>query len=219
MAIRGLVFDFDGLILDTEEPDYLAWQEVYVAHGVTLPLEVWAEHVGTVGRFDPIAYLEEQTGHTVDRDTIREERRTRLTALIAAKPALPGVRDYLVDAERRGLRLAVASSSSRAWVSGHLERLGLHAHFAAIVTSDDVERVKPDPALYLTALTALGLQGNEVIAFEDSIHGLAAAKAAGLFCVVVPNATTRNLVFALADRVLPSLADTPLATLIDSFGG
>jgi len=220
MTIRGLVFDFDGTILDTEEPDYLAWQEVYVAHGTTLPLEVWAEHIGTSGDvFDPVAYLEGQIARPLDGVAIREERRVRLRELIVAKTVMPGVQDYLTEAARRGLGLAVASSSPRAWVAGHLERLGLDAYFAAIITSDDVPRVKPDPALYRAALAALGLSGVEAIAFEDSAHGLAAAKAAGLHCVVVPNSATRNLVFHLADRVVASLADVPLGDLIAAFGG
>jgi len=220
MTIRGLVFDFDGTILDTEEPDYLAWQEVYVAHGATLPLEVWAEHIGTSGdAFDPVTYLEAQIERPLDGTAIREERRARLRALIAAKQVMPGVQEYLAEAERRGLGLAVASSSPRSWVAGHLERLGLHARFAAILTSDDVPRVKPDPALYHAALAALGLTGAEAIAFEDSAHGLTAAKAAGLHCVVVPNSATRNLVFHLADRVVASLADVALGELIAGFGG
>lgn len=219
MTIRGLIFDFDGLILDTEEPDYLAWQEVYVAHGATLPLEVWAEHVGTVGTFDPAEYLEEQTGRKVDREAAKAEQRRRVLELIHAQPVLPGVWEYLAEAERRGLALGVASSASRDWVIGHLERLDLLRHFGAVRTATDVGTYKPDPSVYRATLDALGLTGPDAVAFEDSAHGLAAAKATGMIAVAVPNAATRGLALDIADRVLVSLADVPLAQLLAEIEG
>ncbi len=214
VTIRGLIFDFDGLILDTEEPDYLAWQEVYVAHGATLPLEVWAEHVGTVGTFDPAEYLEAQTGRAVNRDAAKAEQRRRVLELIHAQPVLPGVLDYIAEAQRRGFALGVASSASRDWVMSHLERLDLLKHFGVVRTNTDTGTYKPDPAVYRAALDALGLAGPDAIAFEDSAHGLAAAKAAGMFAVAVPNAATRGLALDIADRVLVSLADVPLSQLL-----
>lgn len=214
MVIRGLIFDFDGLILDTEEPDYLAWQEVYVAHGVMLPLEVWAEHVGTVGTFDPAAYLAEQSGRPVDHAAVRAEQRQRVLELIHAQPVLPGVAEYLADAQRLGLALGVASSASREWVLAHLERLDLLRHFDVVRTATDTGTYKPDPTVYRAALDALGLVGPDAIAFEDSAHGLAAAKAAGMIAVAVPNAATRGLALHIADRVLVSLADVPLEQLL-----
>ena len=90
----------------------------------------------------------------------------------------------------------------------------MDVHFDAIKTSADVERVKPDPALYLAALDALGLDATEAIALEDSPNGIAAAKAAGLFCVAIPNAMTHDLDVSAADLRLASLADLPLAELL-----
>lgn len=213
--IRGLIFDFDGLILETEEPEYLAWSELYTEHGGALSFERWAACIGTAeALFDPCAELEAQLGRPIDRATIRARRRARTDALIAARTVLPGVEAHIAAARRLGLGLAVASSSGHAWVDGHLERLGLVGHFAAIVCADDVPVTKPDPALYLAALERLGLAPAEAIAFEDSPNGVAAAKRAGLFCVVVPNALTRRLPLAAADLRLASLADLPLADLI-----
>lgn len=213
--IKALIFDFDGLILETEEPEFLAWQEIYAEHGGALPFERWSSLIGTADAvFDVYAELETQHGSPVDREAIRQRRRQRVADLIATRTILPGVRDYIATARELGLKIGVASSSRREWVCGHLERLAIHAHFDAIICSDDVARTKPDPALYLTALTALGAAPHEAIALEDSPNGVAAARRAGIFCVAVPNALTRQLPLEEADLRLASLAEMPLETLL-----
>lgn len=212
--IQALIFDFDGLILDTELPDLQSWQEAYRAYGLELPLPAWLTRVGRVGdphAFDPHNYLEQQLGHQLDRELLRAARRRRNDQMIASQPVLPGVEAYIAEAGRLGLKLAVASSSSHNWVDGHLQRLGLWSCFDCVVCGDDVPRRKPDPAVYLAVLAALGVRSEEALAFEDSPTGMAAARAAGIFCVVVPNALTRNLTFAQPDLLLDSLADLPLA--------
>lgn len=217
--IRGIIFDFDGLILETEGPDFQSWQEVYQGFGCTLPFARWAAQIGTAdGVFNPYDELEDQLGHPVDRAAIRARRRRRFAELVAAQTVLPGVEEYIAAAERLGLRLGVASSSSRGWVAGHLARLGIDRHFAAIACADDVARTKPDPALYRVALTALDLRPEEAIALEDSPNGIAAAKRAGLFCVAVPNRLTGRLSLTEADLQLTSLAELPLALLLRRAG-
>ena len=134
--------------------------------------------------------------------------------LLNDAPVLPGVVDYLDAADRRGMKLAVASSSSRDWVEGHLTRLGLIQRFEAICTKDDVPRVKPDPALYLLAAERLGVSVQRALVLEDSRNGLLAAKAAGVRCVVVPNAVTSGLNFDEADYWLMSLDEMSLDNLL-----
>ena len=214
--IRAIVFDFDGLILDTELPEFQSWQDLYQAHGCTLPFAIWATCIGTTEAFDPYAYLEEQLGRAVDREAVRLQQRQQCDALIAAQAVLPGVHDYIAEARRLGLQLGVASSSSRAWVSGHLTRLDLHQHFVCITCRDDVPRTKPDPALYQAALAALGVRPEEAIALEDSPNGILAAKRAGLFCVAVPNVLTCQLPLHHADLQIPSLAALPLPQLLSA---
>ena len=213
--IRALIFDFDGLILDTEVPEFQAWQEIFQLHGCHLPLATWAMCIGTSSEaFDPYAYLETQLGRAIDREAVRVTCRQRRDALLAAQAALPGVQEYLTDAARFGLQLGVASSSSRAWVTGHLTRLGLVAHFTSIQCADDVHCTKPNPASYQAVLKVLNLQPEQAIALEDSPNGILAAKRAGLFCVAVPNTLTRQLSLDHADLHLASLADLPLARLL-----
>ncbi len=217
--IRGIVFYFDGLILETEGPDYHSWREMYEGYGCSLPLERWSELIGTAEHgFDPYAELEAQLGRPLDRAEVRARRRARYAELVAEEEVLPGVLGYISDARRLGLRLGVASSSSREWVIGHLERLGLLAYFDVLACRDDVPRTKPDPALYLSALRSLGLRPDAAIAVEDSPNGITAAKAAGLFCIAVPNELTRGLSLSRADIVLASLAELPLEALLVRVG-
>jgi HAD superfamily hydrolase (TIGR01509 family) len=213
--IRAVVFDFDGLILDTEAPEFQTWQEIYQTHGCELLLEVWATGLGTsADAFDPYTHLEGQAGCPLDREAIQQRRRQRYLELLGANSALPGVREYIAEAKRLGLRLGVASSSSREWVVGHLTELGLSAYFDCIKCRDDVTRVKPDPALYQAVVETFALQPHQVIALEDSPNGITAAKRAGLFCVAVPNPLTRQLSLAHADLRINSLADFPLPQLL-----
>lgn len=213
--IRALVFDFDGLILDTEGPDYRAWQEVFQEHGHDLPLPIWSQCIGRSSDwFDPIGFLEEQLGTPLDREAVLLRQQRRHLELIEAEAVLPGIEAYLADARRRGLRIGLASSSSRSWVHGHLERLALLDSWECIRCWDDVERAKPAPDLYLAVLEQLGVSGEDAIAFEDSPNGIAAARAAGLFCVAVPNPLTEGLDLTGAHMRLPSLAAVSLADLL-----
>ncbi|HEV3232724.1 MAG TPA: HAD-IA family hydrolase [Candidatus Dormibacteraeota bacterium] len=214
MAIRAVVFDFDGLILETEVAILTAWREVYAEHGLTLPLELWVETLGTAEHwFDPLTHLAE-AGVQLDREELDARRRRRHVEILAGESPLPGVMDYLDAAPGLGLRLGVASSSTHRWVDGHLERLGIRERFASVRCREDVARTKPDPALYLAAAADLGVAPAEAIAIEDAPNGVRAAKSAGMFCVAVPSVLTGDLDLGQADLRLGSLAELPLADLV-----
>ena len=221
MAIRGLLFDFDGLLVDTETPARLAYEELYREHGHELPLDQWATLVGTIGaEFDPDAHLEQLVGRPLDRERLTERRRAREFELCDLEELRPGIEDYLTEAERRGLKTAIVSSSTREWIARHLERLGRVNGWKAIVAADgDAARAKPQPDLYLEALAALSLQPQEAIAFEDSLNGIRAAKGAGVFVVAVPNPITETFALDEADLLLASLADVPLDELLERVDG
>lgn len=212
MAIRALIFDFDGTLLDTESPDMLAWQAVFEEHQVSLSLDLWYQNIGRApGSFDVYAHLEALIERPVVRDAVHGRYRARFLELLALETPREGVDRWLADARDRGLDLAIASSSPRSWVTGHLEALGLLDRFRVIRCRDDVVHAKPAPDLFLAALDGLGVRADEAIAIEDSPNGSAAAKAAGLYVIAVPNAVTRNLRFSHADLVLDSLAALDLA--------
>jgi HAD superfamily hydrolase (TIGR01509 family) len=213
MPVRAFLFDFDGLILDTELASRAGWELLYREHGHELPADLWATVVGTThAPFDPMAHLEELVGQSLAREELNERRYAHEIALIEAEELRPGIAEYLAAARRHGLRRAIVSSSPRAWVDMHLERLEEAVGWDAICTADrDPARAKPAPVLYLEALELLDVTADEAVAFEDSPNGVLAAKAAGVFCVAVPNEVTRGLGLAEAgaDLLLDSLADLP----------
>jgi putative hydrolase of the HAD superfamily len=212
--IRALVFDFDGLIVDTESAIYQAWCELYGTHGLELSLATWVECVGSDhSTFDPYDDLQQRIGRSLDRARLREQINARHHALCDVKPSLPGVRAWIERASQLGLAIGLASSSSRPWLDHHLSRLGIAHHFAAIASRDDVPRVKPDPALYLRAAELLGVEPARALAIEDSLHGVRAAKRAGMRCVAVPNPITAGLPLHEADAVLASLEEASLEAI------
>jgi HAD superfamily hydrolase (TIGR01509 family) len=214
-VIRALIFDFDGLILETEGPSYQSWEAVYRSFGLSLPFSTWSTIIGTTqGPFDPRQELQKQVQGNVDWEAVELQRQANEQALIEAQPVLPGVVPYLQDARRLGMKIGLASSSSCRWVMSHLTRLGLDVCFDCIRGADDVQYVKPDPELYLSVLNGLGVGADEAIALEDSPLGIQAAKRAGVYCVAVPNPLTRRLKLSQADLCLDSLAEIPLAQLI-----
>ncbi|HZP72644.1 MAG TPA: HAD family phosphatase [Gaiellaceae bacterium] len=211
MPVRAFLFDFDGLILDTETASRAGWQWLYREHGHELPPDRWALMVGTVDGWDIWGHLEELVGGPLDRERENQRRYARELTLLEAEELRPGIAEYLEATERHGLKRAIVSSASRYWIDMHLTRLERALGWDAIVTADhDAERAKPRPTLYLEALEQLGVGAGEAVAFEDSPNGAAAAKAAGIFVVGVPNTVTRDLGLAEhADLVVDSLADLP----------
>ena len=215
--LQAIIFDFDGLILDTESTLYASWQYLFQQHGHTFPLERWAANVGgyQYDVFDPMQYLESLTGRPVDREAVNTARRAWYLDRVHQQDVMPGVREAMETAHARGLRLAVASSSSRNWVESHLERVGLADHFEVLCCGDDVDAVKPDPALYFLALERLSLAPDRIFVLEDSPKGIAAARAASLYCVAVPNPVTRMSPLDGCSRRIESLAAMPFSRLID----
>lgn len=213
--IRAIIFDFDGLILDTESAIYQSWRELYTDHGHELTVEAFSQCIGSDfgAHYDPMADLEKLTGKTFDWTAEDARREERVRELLTAAGELPGVRDRLSEAAELGLPCSVASSSSHRWVNGWLEKLELRHHFANLSTRDYVERIKPAPDLFLHAAEKLGVAPEEAVIFEDSLNGLRAAVAAGIRCIVAPGPMTRHLDFTGAWKKVDSLADVSLADL------
>jgi beta-phosphoglucomutase-like phosphatase (HAD superfamily) len=215
--VRALVFDFDGLLVDTESAALRAWEETLAEFGLPMPRELWHAAVG--GQSSDAAmvgYLAELLGHA-DATALREQWWTRNLALVNAAPLRSGVAGYLVDAVKLGLGLAIASNATGDWVAAHLHRLGTREAFTVVATGD-AHLPKPAPDTYLSALDGLGVVAAQAVAFEDSPAGVVAAKAAGLRCVAVPNPVTAALSFPGADLVLPSLDTITLPDLLRRLG-
>jgi len=191
--ISAFIFDFDGLILDTETPEVEGWRETFVEYGVEFPEDyfLWAVGRGAEQITErPIDFFRRALP-SADLDEIARQATARRLAGIYANPPRPGLIALLDDAASHGLALAVASSSRHAWVDAHLERLALRDRFHHVVCADDVERAKPFPDLYLRAVALLDFPTTQVVALEDSLNGATAAHAAGLRVIHVPNALTQ----------------------------
>ena len=204
--LQAVVFDFDGLIADTESNEYAAWQSVFSDYGQFLPAEEWAKAVGAgPTSFDAFDYLVSLAGRPIDREATFTEWGARRDRLNEGLPVLPGVEELIASLMAEGIPVAVASSSRRDWVEGHLGRLLLLDRFQVVVTRDDHEP-KPAPDLYLGACSRLGVEPTASVALEDSSNGVLAAKRAGMKAIAVPNAITRDYDFSLADVVVESMA-------------
>ncbi len=212
--MHALIFDFDGLIVDTESAIYEAWRELYLHHGHDLPLATYVQCVGsTFGHYDPMAALEQLTGGPVNWSEVLPRKDERIRELQHGLDTLPGVRELLLAADRAGIPCAVASSSQSTHVGGWLERTGIRDAFTVIRTRDDVKHAKPAPDLFLAAAEALGLPPCRTLVLEDSANGLRAARAAEAPCVIVPSPVTRGSDFSGAAAVIETLEGVGLGHL------
>lgn len=212
--IDAVVFDFDGLILDTESADFAAWERIFAEYGGHFGLEDFLPLIGTNSDYDPVAEIERQTGKTLDRAAVMERSWVLVREAMSSEPMRPGIDAALGEVRAAGWRCGLASSSSRRWVDRLMEPLGIANRFDVIRCRDDVERVKPAPDLYLSALEALGVEAARSLALEDSPNGVRAAKAAGMWCVAIPAPMTQTLDLSEADLVVDSLADVTIAELV-----
>jgi HAD superfamily hydrolase (TIGR01509 family) len=214
--MNAFIFDFDGLIIDTETPEVEVWSAIFREHGCEFPESWWMNAIGRGAEqvvTHPEDLLEEQLGYPLDRPTFKAARHERMMRVIDAQPILPGVVELIEEAKAEGVRVAIASSSHHAWVDRHLERVGLWDRFDEVVCADDAPRGKPFPDLYQEAMRRLGASPLETVALEDSANGLRAAKAAGAFAVAVPNSVSKLLDLRHADARLDTLAGVTVAQL------
>jgi len=204
MLPSAVLFDFDGILVDTEWAIYQAWLDTFRKEGHDLPLSLYTRCIGSdFDTWSPKAYLEELTGNDFDWTKMDEDRQVLIRAELDEYGPIHGVTGLLGEIRRRGIPLAVVSSSSHSWVDGWLEKLELAAFFQEVVCRGDAPRIKPAPDLYLAAAERLGLEPESCLVIEDSLNGLLSASAAGMRTWIVPNRVTSALDFSDADGVFP----------------
>jgi len=204
---KAVVFDFDGTMVDTESAEVAVSRSLFREHGLEFPDEIWQDQIGKGAHLiqeTPSAMLARLTGK--DYGEIKGERDRRYHATVFREPFREGISELLEGLVNRDIRRAIASSSSHSWVDRHLTERGIFEHFQVICCSDDVERAKPFPDLYLLACERLEVSPSDAVAIEDSPNGIAAAKEAGLYTVAVPNPLTLNMDLSQADAIWPSAA-------------
>jgi len=215
--LGAIVFDFDGLIVDTEGPGFISWLEVYQRFGAELNLNDWSHATGYIGGFDPAVHLEKLLGRRLDWSQISSEREARNWALTLQARTLPGIEPLLQAARERGFRIGVASNSGNGWVEEGLKRLGLRTLVDAVVTREMVLNPKPAPDVYLKTAQVLGMEPNRTVALEDSEPGCRAAKQAGMKVVAIPNRFSDRQDFEVADLIVRSAEDLDLKRLEELF--
>ena len=208
MNFAAVLFDFDGVLVDTEWAIYQAWLATFQAHGHDLPLDVYTRCIGSdFATWSPKTHLEELSGLAFDWHDLDAKRQKAIMADLAGEGPMPGVMALLENLTAQGIRRAVVSSSSHHWVDGWLEKLAFAEHFETVVCRGDAPQIKPSPDLYLEAAKRLGLEPKDCLVIEDSLNGMHAAKAAGMCVWIVPNRVTAGLDFSCADRIFPSLSE------------
>ena len=215
MPIQALIFDFDGLILDTETVEFEVIDELYREHGHQLRRERWVLNLGTHGQTDLYADLAALVGRPLDLAGLRARQRTLFLARCDTLALRPGLADLLEAAQTRGLALAVASSSGSGWVERWLERHAIRRYFGCVRTSEYVQHVKPAPDLFLSAAAGLGIAPKHCVVFEDSPNGMRAAAAAGMRCVAVPIALMAGYELPPVSIQLQLLSDMTLDELLE----
>jgi putative hydrolase of the HAD superfamily len=207
MKVSAVLFDFDGVLVDTEWAIYQAWLQTFLTHGHDLPLDVYTRCIGSdFATWSPKMHLEELSGLAFDWHDLDLKRQAEIMAELENSRPMAGVVALLDKLQAAAVTCAVVSSSSHAWVDGWLEKLDLTGYFKTIVCRGDAPQIKPAPDLYLEAAKRLRISPAECLVIEDSLNGIKAAVAAGMPVWAVPNRVTAGLDFSAADRVLESLA-------------
>lgn len=211
-AKQALIFDFDGLIIDTESAEVEAWRKELNKVGLVFDLDAYIQTMGTNGPAIqyPARMLADRPGETRTFEQIMEEHTSHSLEEGLKLAPLEGVLDLLDRAEKTGILLAIGSSSQRNWLFTLLNGLGIKDRFATIVSFDDVELAKPAPDIYLKVLENLGVAPENALVLEDSVNGALAARRAGIRVVAVPTSISAHLDYSMAEEVLGSLAELEL---------
>jgi HAD superfamily hydrolase (TIGR01509 family) len=205
VGFEAILFDNDGVLVDTEELYRAANQELLAEIGITLSAEDYVELFLRTGRGAwPLLEARGYDGPAIQ--AWRARRNSRYEELVAREDVLIAGAGEIVAALARRYRLAIVTSSEpRPFAQTHA-RTGLLVHVELVLTRDQYQNGKPDPEPYQRAVERMGLAAEQCLVIEDSERGLCAAKAAGLTCWVVPSRLTRGGCFDAADAVLPDLA-------------
>jgi HAD superfamily hydrolase (TIGR01509 family) len=216
LRIDAVVFDFDGVIIDTETARYEVWKRIFQEHNQVLPKDIWVKSIGRTEYFiSPYDLLVQLTGTSIDIDTLRAYEKSMEEQYIAQKPLTTGLLERINEARGAGGRFAIASSASRRYVEKHLKERNILNHFDALVCRDDVSRHKPHPQPYLRALELLDAEIDYSFAVEDAPAGIEAAVSAGLFCVAVAGNMTKDMDQSRAHCIVNSLDDFTFESLIE----
>ncbi|MGR5360188.1 HAD family hydrolase [Vibrio mediterranei] len=216
-CFEALIFDFDGLLVDTENCMFEAWEALMQPYGIEVSsLQV----AGLIGSSEPATALynlyRQHSGSTRSDSIIRDKVLELAYSRVATLAARDGVLAYLDWGKRQGFKIALATSSEQSHYFPIINRLGLEHYFDCFTGAEDItlERRKPCPDVYLKTLQKLGVSSHQAIAFEDSPPGVTAARRADISTVAVANQLTQHLDLSHANLVLSSMSQLSLVNVI-----
>jgi beta-phosphoglucomutase family hydrolase len=216
--LRAVIFDMDGLMIDTERLHHESFKTVLEQHGITpVPNAMGVIHTSGISAEANWEHFKKEYALDADTEELTKAKNDAHLKLLKTKvEAMPGLLGLLKNLKANGYKVGIASSSIREHIDLVTDRLGIGGFFDAITSGDEVTNGKPAPDIFLKAATKLGAKPAECVVLEDAMNGMRAGKAAGMFVIVVPNEFTKNEDFGMADLIVSSLADVngeKLATL------
>lgn len=215
--LKALVFDFDGVIVDTETQWYYIYRDwLKKAYHYDLRIQDYLVCVGSSSE-RLFAFLKQKLGTDEDIRKFEKQAMSEFIERTRNLPAMEGVAELVTAAKEKGLRLAIATSATRKKPQVHLERLQLLEYFDAFSTAELSRHIKPAPDIFVKAAELLDCSCTECLAIEDSRNGLIAATRAGMPCLIVPNKITESSDFTGCYRKLSSLKELKLEELIADF--
>ncbi len=207
---RAIIFDMDGVVVDSERSQVEAERRLFLRHGVVPTQEDWAYFVGRTTE-DVMAYMARKYNIKATPERLVKDR----DALYAGKLRdsvllMPGFRELANSLSPR-YRLGLTTSSSRAEAEFELKRFKLGRLFSAVVTGDDVANGKPHPEPYAKTISLLGLSPSECVVIEDAVNGISSAKEAGALAIGLTGTFPAERLASAADAVVHSLSEVPRA--------
>jgi HAD superfamily hydrolase (TIGR01509 family) len=212
--LRGVIFDHDGTLVDTEKQHYRVWNQLLNSLGHHLPEDEYVREHSGVPTIGSATYLVKRFDLPMTPEQLCHTKEKQLQALTEVPALMPGAREILLHLHRHRVPMAVATGARLLEVERNLHNHELHSLFQAVCSSSHVERNKPAPDVYLLAADKLNLAPAECLAVEDTLTGMRSALAAGMQCVVIPSADTEQD-FSAATHIMRDL-DTLLRWCSDT---
>ena len=202
--IKAVIFDMDGVVVNTEPIGYKANQQLYKSLNITVPDDVYGTFIGNSDKMIVQKLKDLYTIPLTHQELLDEKYKYYFNAFDNAEDLamLPGVKDLIIDLHTNGMRLILASSASKRKIEKVFTRFGLHQYFDHAISGEDFEESKPNPAIFIEAAAKSGFSKDECIVIEDSTNGIKAANLAGIYCIGYNSGHTMGQDTSLADKVI-----------------
>jgi beta-phosphoglucomutase family hydrolase len=203
--IRALIFDMDGVIVDSEPLHLLAYQEYFRTHNLEYTAEHNSEFLGTKDVWMAQVLIDRHKLPETPQGMVKAKETILMRLLTEEAKPRPGLHDILTKAKLAELPMGIASSATLPTINLVVDRLNIREYFQTLTSGDEVQNGKPAPDVFLLAAKRVGVDPRHCLVIEDTLNGIKAAKSAGMICIAIPCAETMHQDHSLADVRLQSL--------------